>query len=92
SILRGINRDFARSTVTTDDIERYIERESGLPLGPVFDQYLRTTRIPVLEWRIEGTELSYRWSDVVDGFAMPVTVHAPGGVSLHLRPVSEWRT
>lgn len=91
SILRGLQRDFARSVVTSAEVEAYIERTSGLPLGPVFDQYLRTTMVPLLEWRLEGTELSYRWTDVVDDFAMPVDVATSGGAVLRLRPTREWR-
>lgn len=92
SILRGLQRDFGRSTVTTADIEDYIARASGLHLGPVFDEYLRTTMVPRLEWSIVGTELSYRWTDVVDGFDMPVEVETSGGATLRLEPAEAWRT
>lgn len=98
SILRGLQRDFRRSIVTSAQVEDYIAEASGLRLGPVFDQYLRTTMVPLLEWRLEGTDLSYRWADVVDGFAMPVDVTTSEGVTaskgavLRLRPTREWRT
>src|SRR3979411_3310476 len=42
-----------------------------MDLPPVFAQYLTTTRIPTLEYRLDGSTLSYRWADVVPGFGMP---------------------
>ena len=42
----------------------------------VFDQYLRTIKIPVFEYKIEDKKLKYRWNNVVEGFNMPVTIIA----------------
>ena len=91
SVLRGLNRDFARQTVTTAQVEAYIARESGVELDKVFDQYLRSAMIPLLEWRIEGTTLSYRWTDVVEGFDMPVQVRL-GAATVRLAPTEEWQS
>ena len=44
----------------------------------VFDQYLRTTDIPVLQWRVDGGAVVAQWSDVVDGFEVPVVVLVNG--------------
>ena len=96
SILRGLQRDLAVGVVTGEEVETYLGRASGLVLEPVLHQYLRTTDVPVLEWRLEGGGLSYRWADVVDGFAMPVEVTtslASGpGTALRLEPTRSWRT
>jgi aminopeptidase N len=59
-ILRGLNKTFWHQTVTTKEIEDYISRESGINLSKVFDQYLRTTKIPTLEYKLQGNRLSYR--------------------------------
>jgi aminopeptidase N len=90
-ILRGLNATFRHQTVTGAQVQEYIARESGLDLGPVFAQYLTTARIPVLEYRLEGSTLSYRWTDVVPGFAMPVRVSVPGSGWVTLRPTAEWQ-
>lgn len=71
-ILRGLNKTFYHKTVTTQEIENYIGTQSGLKLDKVFDQYLRTTKIPVLEYKIEGNNLKYHWANVVEGFDMPI--------------------
>jgi aminopeptidase N len=90
-ILRGLNRAFRHQTVTGAQVEAYIAAESGLDLAPVFDQYLRTTLVPVLEYRAEGSTLSYRWADVVPDFAMPVRVDLGDGTPTWLRPTSAWQ-
>jgi hypothetical protein len=58
----------------------------------VFDQYLRTTKIPTLEYKLRGSKLSYRWSNVVPGFAMPVKVTTSPGKLTWIRPTQTWKT
>src|SRR3954470_19241659 len=90
-ILRGLSRTFRHRTVTGADIEDYITRESGLDLARVFEQYLTTTTVPALEYRMESGTLSYRWADVVPGFAMRVRVVIPGRGERWLRPTEAWQ-
>lgn len=73
-ILRGLNKTFYHQTVTTAQIENYISKESGLKLSKVFDQYLRTTQVPTLHYKIKDGKLTYRWTNVAKGFDMPVKV------------------
>jgi aminopeptidase N len=72
TILRGLNKTFWHQTVMGSQVEAYIAAQGGVDLTKVFDQYLRTTMVPVFEYRIEGTTLSYRWANVVPGFNMGV--------------------
>ncbi|MGJ7032905.1 M1 family metallopeptidase [Niabella hirudinis] len=71
-LLRTLNRDFYHQTVTGKQIENYIIRKTGIPLQKVFDQYLRTTNIPVLTYTIDGGKIHYKWTRCVPGFNMPV--------------------
>ena len=91
-IIRGIGRTFWHRTVSGKQIEDYMSRQSRLDLEKVFDQYLRTTRIPVLEYRIDGRTLSYRWANVVPGFDMPVKVALSPGAFSFIQPVERWLT
>jgi aminopeptidase N len=91
-ILRGLGRTFWHQTVSGKQIEDYISSHSGMNLSKVFDQYLRSTKIPVLEYKLEGTKLSYRWADVVPGFAMPVKATTSSGRSTWIRPTESWKT
>ena len=91
-ILRGLNKDFYHQTVTTKEIENYVSEKSGIDLSKVFDQYLRTTDIPVFEYEMQdGNVIKYRYTNVVDGFAMPLRVFVDGE-PLWLTPTTEWKT
>ena len=89
NILRGLNETFYHQTVTSQQIENYLEKHSGLDLTAFFNQYLRDIRIPVLEYRFEGKQLWYRWGNCVEGFAMPVRVRL-GNEWLALQPSARW--
>ena len=91
-ILRGLNAEFGRHSVSGQDIERYMSEHAGMDLSKIFEQYLTTTNIPALEYRIEGPTLWYRWADVVPGFDMPVGVRLDGTGFTRLRPTTEWQT
>jgi aminopeptidase N len=78
SILRGLNADFWHQTVSTTQIESYMSGRAGIDLSKVFDQYLRTTMIPVLKYSINGKTLEFRYERVVKGFAMPIRVAING--------------
>jgi aminopeptidase N len=89
-ILRGLNTEFHHQTVTTKQIETYISDESGLNLAAFFDQYLRDTRIPTLEYRLRDTHISYRWTQVVNGFEMPIEIEV-SKEKKWLYPTKEWQ-
>jgi aminopeptidase N len=91
AILRGLNSTFRHQTVMGAEIEAYIGREAGVDLSRVFDQYLRDTRIPVLEYRIADGTLSYRWTNVVPGFDMPVGVMVSEDGYTVVRPTESWQ-
>ena len=88
--LRGLNKEFYHSTVTTAEIEEYISESIGMDLSKIFDQYLRDYRVPVLEYEITNGVLMYRWNDVIDGFDMPVEVIIDGENKV-LNPTSEFK-
>ena len=90
-ILRGLNQKFYHKTVTTKEVEDYIAAKSGLKLNKVFDQYLRQTNIPTLEYKINGQELSYRWISDVKGFDMPVKVTTTKDRFTLIYPSENWK-
>lgn len=89
TILRGLNSTFYHQTVTTKQIEDFLSKNVGLDLNPFFDQYLRDIRIPIFEYKFKDNTLSYRWTNCVSGFNMPVKVTL-NGKEQWLKPQAEW--
>lgn len=92
AILRGLNKTFYHSTVTTQQIENYIIKESGLKLNKIFDQYLRYTQIPTLEYQVNNGVIKYRWAADVKDFDMPIKVTLKPGSFNYITPSTSWKT
>lgn len=89
-IIRGLSKTFYHQTVTTAQIEKYMSGAAGRDLNPFFNQYLRDTRIPVLEYSVSGKTLNYRWTNCVDGFDMPIKISVNKAIKW-LSPASGWK-
>ncbi|MBT8238105.1 MAG: M1 family metallopeptidase [Croceitalea sp.] len=90
-ILRGLNETFRHQTVTTQQIENYLSQKTGKDLTAYFNQYLRTTMIPKLEYQMDGKNIRYRYTNVVENFDMPIRVFIKDKAHW-LFPSSEWKT
>ncbi|WP_143883566.1 M1 family metallopeptidase [Chryseobacterium binzhouense] len=86
-ILRGINKDFYHQTVTTQQIENYISEKAGIDFSTVFDQYLRTTNVPVLEYSQKGNQLKFRYANTVKNLKLPLKVG-----DQTISPTEEWQS
>ncbi len=91
TMLRGLNNDYYHQTVTTQQIEQYINEKSGINFNQIFDQYLRTIQIPVLEYyfNTKNRKLYYRWTNCIKGFKLPLLLQ--GQNVLKLKPKEKWR-
>ena len=87
-ILRGLNKDFYHQTVTTQQIENYISTQSGIDFSSVFDQYLRTTKIPTLEYSQTGNLLKFRYQNAVEKLKLPIRINGNQEIS----PTEQWQT
>jgi aminopeptidase N len=90
-ILRKMNVTFYHQTVTTQQIETFLNEEIGIDLTSFFNQYLRDIRIPTLEYSIKKKVLTYRWIQTVDEFNMPVLVKI-NDTEYWLSPNRDWQT
>lgn len=91
SILRGLNNEFYHQTVTTKQIEDYLSEQTGKDLSAFFNQYLRTIKIPVLEYEMQEDSIRYRYTNIVPDFDMPVRIFIDENEKW-LFPTSEWKT
>ena len=88
-VLRGLGSEFYHQTVTTKQIENFIAKETKLDLSSFWNQYLRTTQIPVLEYYFANNSLSYRWTNSIKEFDMPLKVKL-NGMEEWIYPTTEW--
>ena len=91
NILRGLNKDFYHKTVDSKDVEEYFSKKAGKDLSKIFDQYLRTTKIPALEYKLSDKVISYRWTNCITGFNMPVKIKDQK-TETWLSPTTSWQT
>ena len=89
-LLRGLNKSFYHKTVTTNEIENYISNFTNIDFTLVFDQYLRTTQIPTLEYKISKKNIKYRWTHCIENFNMPVTAYL-NNIQIKLKPKTSWK-
>ena len=90
NILRGLNETFYHQTVTTQQVEDYLSQQTGIDLTAFFNQYLRDTRIPTLEYTINNGELRYRYVNIVENFDMPLLVNFGNKIEW-IFPEVEWK-
>lgn len=87
-ILRGLNKDFYHQTVTTQQVEKYIIEKSGIDFSTVFDQYLRTTQIPTLQFSQTGNSFKFRYDAGVNNLNLPIRING----TQEIKPTEEWQT
>lgn len=87
-ILRGLGKEFYHQTVTTKQIEDYISSKAGIDFSTVFDQYLRTIKIPNLEYTQNGDTLKFRYTNVVKNLKLPIIINGDQTIN----PTEEWQT
>jgi len=89
NMLHGMNKHFYHQTVTTAQVENYISRVTGNDFSKVFDQYLRTTNIPVLEYKMYPKSIDYRFNNCVQNFKMPIKVNLANNP--WITPTTKWQ-
>ena len=92
-MLLGLNKTFYHKTVTTTEVEKYISSFLNLDLKGIFDQYLRTTKIPLLQYKIKGKKVEYRWMDIVPNLVLPVRIYLgkADGAEKWITPNTFWK-
>ncbi|MEZ4793866.1 MAG: M1 family metallopeptidase [Flavobacteriaceae bacterium] len=90
-ILTGLNGTFYHQTVTTKQVEDYISDQTGIDLTEYWQQYLRTTKIPKLEYRISGNTLQFRYVNIIEKFDMPLIMFI-NGKEEWIFPTASWKT
>ena len=81
---------FYHKTIQTNDVEDFMSSYLNLNLKPIFDQYLRTRFIPVLETKSKNGKRYLRWQNCIDGFEMPLDF-VLNGKTYRMNVETEWQ-
>ena len=92
-LIHDFYQHFKYQNIMTEDVVAYFNRQTGMNLTPVFDQYLRHTAIPTLELKFQPADatVSYRWKVDEPAFAMPIRVGSKDNWRT-ITPTTEWQT
>lgn len=91
AILVGLNKDFYHQTISSKQLEDYIAAKKGIHMSEFWDQYLRTTMVPLLVYKVDGNTLQFRYEEIVENFDMPV-IAVVNGKEEWIFPAAEWKT
>lgn len=80
---------YRHKIIDTETVIAFFNKESGMNLTPIFNQYLRETSIPKLELRKSKKKFEYRWTASNPDFTMPIDIKI-NGEELRLYPTNEW--
>ncbi|SHF86924.1 Peptidase family M1 [Salegentibacter echinorum] len=89
--LRDYTATFKHQLVNTQQVEDFFNHATKVDLQPVFDQYLRHTDLPKLEFRKKDGKTQARWVADVENFKMPVDIFIKG-VEKRIYPSKNWQT
>jgi len=88
--LKDYTLTYRHKIIDTQTTESFFDAAIETDLQPVFDQYLRHTALPELQFRKKGKSISYRWKADVEDFKMPVDVFI-NGKEVRLQPTDNWQ-
>ena len=95
SIVKGLQEKFRYQTVTANDIFGYVNQKTGKDYNYFFNQYLKSTKIPLLDVRLtfrgDSTFAMYRWNADVQDFRMPVRVTTAPNKFEFIYPTTTWQ-
>ena len=89
--LKAYTKTYRHKIVETKTVEDYFNAPIKEDLAPIFDQYLRHSKLPVLQFKMNGNKVLYRWQADVENFKMPVSVFVKNK-EIRITPTSKWQS
>jgi|SRR5690625_4364580 len=77
-ILKDFYKKYEYQIIDTEEVVEFFTKESDINLNPVFEQYLKFTRIPELQFKRDKGKVYYRWEADAVNFEMPVNIGIAG--------------
>lgn len=92
-MLRDMGQVYYHKTVTTTEVEQFMNAKLDTDFSTVFTQYLRTTQVPELEFYTKKGKIYFRYTNCVKGFNLPLTLSIPGveNKTIRITPKESWQ-
>ncbi len=90
NLLRELNTVYYHKTLSTAELEAFINQYTKLNFTPLFNQYLRTIQIPALEYKLVKNKLLYRYTNSIGEFSMPIKITTTS--QQWITPTNTWQT
>jgi aminopeptidase N len=91
ALILKYSETYRKQIIDTPTVIAFFNKESGMDLTPVFNQYLNYKNIPVLQLRMANNKLEYRWQTDEPNFKMPVGITLDGK-EVRLNGTNDWQT
>ncbi len=88
--LKDYTITYKHKTIDTKTVEDFFDGATRVDLAPIFDQYLRNSTIPVLQFKKDQNQIAYRWKVDVSDFKMPIDINI-NNKKLRLEPETTWK-
>lgn len=89
-IILKYSETYRHKIIDTETVIAFFNKETGLKLTPVFDQYLRYRDIPQLEVRQNDKNVEVRWKTDVTNFEMPLE-YKLNGKTARINITNTWK-
>ncbi len=73
-ILKDFNEKFKYKTTNAEEVISFFDQQTEVNLKPIFEQYLKFSKIPELQFKKDKGEIFYRWEADVVNFEMPINI------------------
>lgn len=90
-MLLKYSETYKKQIIDTDTVIAFFNKESGMNLTPIFEQYLKYKNIPFLEYELKDNKLEYRWKTDVQNFAMPISFKI-NNETIRVNATNEWQS
>ena len=87
--LKYYTETYKHQIIDTETTENFFDEATEVDLEPIFDQYLRHTDLPKLQFRKKEGKTQARWIADVEDFKMPVDIFIDGK-EVRITPTDEW--
>ncbi len=91
SLLLKYSQTYRHKIIDTKTVISFFNKETGMQLNTIFDQYLKFKNIPVLELKIKKNKLVYNWKTDLANFTMPIDIKVKGQI-IRLNPTNSSQT